>query len=197
MNNYINYKDYNDYELIYLIKEGNESALNFFFEKYEKYIIKVVGSYIHYDEGLKEDYIQEGRIILYECIYRYDEDSNVSFFSYFTIILKRKLLKLIQSEMKFKYILCEDILIDYFPKKKQRRLEGKYFFDDELKIKLFDQCIIGGIPLKDFADKNNIEYNKLYYIYQKMLEDLKRFFNIQIKIIIDTNYNLNYNNHRP
>lgn len=176
MNNYINYKDYNDYELIYLIKEGNESALNFFFEKYEKYIIKVVGSYIHYDEGLKEDYIQEGRIILYECIYRYDEDSNVSFFSYFTIILKRKLLKLIQSEMKFKYILCEDILIDYFPKKKQRRLEGKYYFDDELKIKLFDQCIIGGIPLKDFADKNNIEYNKLYYIYQKMLEDLKRFF---------------------
>ena len=104
MNNYINYKDYNDYELIYLIKEGNESALNFFFEKYEKYIIKVVESYIHYDEGLKEDYIQEGRIILYECIYRYDEDSNVSFFSYFTIILKRKLLKLIQSEMKFKYI---------------------------------------------------------------------------------------------
>ena len=67
-------------------------------------------------------------------------------------------------------------MIDYFPKKKQRRLEGKYFFDDELKIKLFDQCIIGGIPLKDFADKNNIEYNKLYYIYQKMLEDLKRFF---------------------
>ena len=176
MNNYINYKDYNDYELIYLIKEGNESALNFFFDKYEKYIKKIVYSIYQNEEFDMEDCIQEGRISLYECIYKYNDDSETSFFSFFTVVFKRKLIRLLQNNIKTSYILCEDSVIDYLPRKREIKLEGKSFFSDKLKIDIFNSCIIGNISLRNYAKQNNMTYHKVYYIYNKMIEELKDLF---------------------
>jgi len=176
LNNYINFKDYNDYELIYLIKDGNEIALNCFFEKYEKFITKIVRSYIYYKDERFDDFVQEGRILLYECIYRYDDSSDTSFFTYFSIILKRKIIKQLQLELKENYILCEDSVIDYSNKRMPKKIEGKIFFTDELKIEIFDNCIIGNITLTSFAKMKNISYHQIYYVYQKMIEELKTIF---------------------
>lgn len=176
MNNYINFKDYNDYELIYLIKEGNELALNCFFEKYEKFIIKIVRSYVYFKDERFDDFVQEGRILLYESIYKYDDFSNISFFSYFSIVLKRKIVKQLQLDNKNQYILCEDFVIDHSPRRTIKRIEGKAFFNDELEIEIFDNCIIGKIPLTDFAKMKNIGYNHIYYVYQKMIKELKKLF---------------------
>ncbi len=177
MNNYRNYKGYNDYELIYLIKEGNESALNFFFAKYEKYIQKIVRTFYHQNDEYKmDDCMQEGRIALYECIYKYNEDSQTSFFSFFTVVLKRKFIKLLQYDTKTHYILCEDAVIDYLPRRKEMKLDGKLFFNEKLKIDIFNSCIIGDKSLNDFAKENKMSYHKLYYIYKKMIEELKETF---------------------
>lgn len=176
MNNYINFKDYNDYELIYLIKEGNEAALNFFFEKYDKYIKKVVYSIVYSDICKREDYIQEGRMILYESIFKYDDQLGISFFAYFSFVLKRKYIKLLRYDIRTKYVLCEDVIIDTLPRKTNNKIKGKTFFSDKLKIEIFDNCIINNVSLKDFARIKKISYHKIYYIYQKMIEELKEYF---------------------
>ena len=51
-------KLYNDYEILYLIKEGNEVALSFIFKKYEPYIWKIASAYHRYNDK-REDLVPE------------------------------------------------------------------------------------------------------------------------------------------
>lgn len=79
----------NDYELIYLIKEGNERAEKILYDKYSRYIYSMMNDLnvykIHYD-----DFYQEGLMAVMMAIKTYDMESKCSFLSYFYIILKRR-----------------------------------------------------------------------------------------------------------
>ncbi|MCR5112691.1 MAG: hypothetical protein K6A63_02005, partial [Acholeplasmatales bacterium] len=87
------YIPHNDYELLYLYKEGNERALDILFYKYEHLIETVVNDYMPYGDS-RPDMVQEGRIILFNCIKSFNEYIGVTFYSYFVIALRRKLYKL-------------------------------------------------------------------------------------------------------
>ena len=59
------YKDYNDYELINYIAEGNEDANNILIEKYKPLITKMATKVLPYcrSNGLElSDLVQEGMI---------------------------------------------------------------------------------------------------------------------------------------
>ena len=73
--------EYNDYELVYLVREQNEEALHIIIEKYSPLIGKIASSYygIGYDY---QDFFQEGRMAFIKAIYSFDENSNYSFYSY-------------------------------------------------------------------------------------------------------------------
>ena len=69
----LDFKNYNDYELIYYIKDGNEAALDFMIKKYEPLIKKLTTSFIRFSDK-RDDLIQEGYLILMECIDKYNDN---------------------------------------------------------------------------------------------------------------------------
>ena len=61
--------EYNDYELVYLVREQNEAALDILIQKYSPLIGKIASSY--YGVGFDyEDFFQEGRMAFIKSIYR-------------------------------------------------------------------------------------------------------------------------------
>ena len=73
--------EYNDYELVYLVREQNEAALDILIQKYSPLIGKIASSY--YGVGFDyEDFFQEGRMAFIKSIYTFDETSIASFYSY-------------------------------------------------------------------------------------------------------------------
>lgn len=73
--------EYNDYELVYLVREQNEEALDILIQKYSPLIWKIASSY--YGVGFDyEDFFQEGRMAFIKSIYTFDETSVASFYSY-------------------------------------------------------------------------------------------------------------------
>ena len=69
------FDNYNDYELLYLIREGSEFALNYLFKKYDVLIYKIATSF--YPKGDKfEDLLQEGRMVLYNSINKLYKKNN-------------------------------------------------------------------------------------------------------------------------
>ena len=81
----MNFKDYNDFYLIYLIKEMHcEVSLKLMFEKYGIFIKKKIHSFkirnIDYD-----DFYQEGLICLNKAIYSYNDKYKKTFYKYFDI----------------------------------------------------------------------------------------------------------------
>lgn len=173
------YQNYNDYELLYLIKEGSERALEILFEKYEVYISKIARGFIPYGDKC-EDLIQEGRIVLFSCIKRYRDDFDVSFFSFVSISIKRCFYKLIKTDYYTMPVLSEDAAnINLNVMHNEHNIyTGRRFFNDEILIKLFDECIIGNTSLSYFGKKYGLSYNQVYYKYNLAISELKKFFPI-------------------
>ncbi len=97
----------NDFELLYLIKDGNEQALDLMFNKYSIFIKKIISEITIYDYDV-EDLHQEGLILLNTAIYKYSEMYNKTFFKYFEVILKRRLIYLVNRRNKEKYIIFQN-----------------------------------------------------------------------------------------
>ena len=104
----MNYCDNNDYELIYLIKEDNETAWNLMIKKYEGLIKKIASQYYNLSKGLKieyEDLVQEGRIGLCAAIKGFKVDKNVLFYSFAFLCIKREILSYITQQTSQKHSL--------------------------------------------------------------------------------------------
>jgi len=75
------FRNYNDFEIINLIKEGYEEAFELLVEKYRFLIAKKIKSFNLADEY--EDCFQEALMILYRSAIKFDDGYNKTFTRYF------------------------------------------------------------------------------------------------------------------
>lgn len=169
------YYNYNDYELIYLIKEGVEEALKEMFRKYSHFLYKF---YYQQENRFtsKGDFIQEGFMVLQKAIETYDMDKEISFYTYFNICLKRKIpkmhsLKVVLEESHYSIERIRDN--QYFSNIMYIILKEVTSEDDEL-IHLFKWCVVRGMPIKTYCKFFDYEYEKTYYKYKKLIENLRK-----------------------
>lgn len=112
----MDYKNFNDYELLNYIAEGNEDANNIIIKKYEPLINKIATKMLPYckNNGLeKNDLIQEGMIGLNHAIDRYQEQENILFYTYAKTCIERKILSVVIGSNRNKNkILNESISYD-------------------------------------------------------------------------------------
>lgn len=110
------YKEFNDYELLDYIAEGNEDANNIIIKKYEPLINKMTIKMLPYckNNGLeKSDLVQEGMIGLNHAIERYHEQKNVLFYTYAKKCIERKIISVVIASNRNKNkILNESISYD-------------------------------------------------------------------------------------
>ncbi len=168
--------NYNDYELIYLIREGEYSAFRVLFKKYECLIeIKVHSRYPYGDKAY--DLIQEGRMVLNTCIKNYSFDVGVNFYAYFNAALSRKLFK----------ELCLDYYKPSFPFKEsiddRNKLPNavyiplykKHYKNDRIAMILLTDYFCGSMSLLNISEKYNIHYIKLVRKRDGILAYLKKY----------------------
>lgn len=89
------YKDLNDYEVMYLVEEGNDDARDIILEKYKPIIKGMASKYFKSFKryGIEyEDLVQEGYLGLYNAIRGYHSAKNTLFYTYATISIRSKML---------------------------------------------------------------------------------------------------------
>lgn len=96
----MNYQDFNDYELIYLVEEKNEEASWILYNKYLPIIKKIAyNSYI----GLKkygvsyEDIYQEAVLAFFTAVQLFDPKEDTLFYTFMNITIKSKLANFYRS----------------------------------------------------------------------------------------------------
>ena len=101
----MDYEINNDYELIYLIQEEDEQALNIMLKKYEPLIKKIVNHYYRIFKDFNidfQDLVQEGRIGLYRAIKSYKEDKNILFYTFAFMCIKGQILAIYKKSLRDK-----------------------------------------------------------------------------------------------
>ena len=108
-----NYKDLNDYEVMYMIGEKSDDATNLLFEKYKPVIEKYAKEYYNYGKNLGleyQDFVQEGYLGLYKATQNYTDNRNSIFYTYVMICIKSSMSNLIRTNSSKKnYILNNSI----------------------------------------------------------------------------------------
>ena len=117
----MDYKDYNDYELLNYIKEGNEDANSILIKKYEPLINKIAIKMLPYCEnnGLDlNDLVQEGMIGLNHALDRYKERENILFYTYAKKCIERKIISTLVSANRSKNKILNNYTI-FLERKKE------------------------------------------------------------------------------
>ncbi|MBS7021389.1 MAG: sigma-70 family RNA polymerase sigma factor [Firmicutes bacterium] len=112
----MNYRDYNDNELLYYVSENNEDAEALLYKKYEPIIVNFSNKVFPYvkTSGLEiNDLIQEGMLGLNQAMKYYDEEKESSFYTFAKTCIERKILSMVVSAKRLKHkILNESLSIE-------------------------------------------------------------------------------------
>lgn len=142
----MNYKNYNDYELISMVRENDEFSYYSLFEKY-KPIVKNISKefYDRYsDYGYDyDDFIREGYVGFQNALNKYDSSKGALFYTFVELCIRRRLLSFTKSIT--------------LPK---RNISNKYFVSlDDLDVR--DNSVSLNDEL-DYEDTMNIIKDVLY-----------------------------------
>ena len=109
----MNYKDYNDYEILSYVAEANGEAINVMFDKYKPLIQATANRMYCYckNTGLEyNDLIQEGMLGLNLAIHTFESNKDTSFYTYAKMCIERKIISIIVSSRRLKHkVLNESI----------------------------------------------------------------------------------------
>lgn len=136
------YNNYDDNELVFLVKENNEEAKDILYEKYSYIIDIIIKKYLNMAHTLGVEYNdlhQEALIGLVDAINCFDDSKNASLKTFISLCVERKLVGAI---------------------KRAGRIKNKIIYDSwslEHQYSQYDQ------PLKDIISDNN-ENNPLVNI---------------------------------
>jgi len=110
------YQDLNDYELISYAYENDEEATNILLKKYEPLVASIVirmmksCSYIGLE---KNDLMQEGLIGLNHALEYFNEQKDISFYTYAKTCIERRVISAIISAKRLKHkLLNESVSLD-------------------------------------------------------------------------------------
>lgn len=102
----MDYRDYNDYELLSYVAEANEDALSVMFEKYQPLIQITANRMYGYckNTGLEyNDLVQEGMLGLNVAILSYKNNKDTSFYTYAKTCIERRMITLVVGSTRQKH----------------------------------------------------------------------------------------------
>ena len=108
----MNYREFNDNELLNYIAEANEEANEIIYEKYKPLISKIAKKF--YDAncnncGLElNDLIQEGMLGLNSAINHYNENKDIMFYTFAKTCIERRIISAIISSKRLKHKILND-----------------------------------------------------------------------------------------
>lgn len=149
----MDYKQYNDYELIYMVNENDENSRNLLVNKYKPLINSIAGSYYRNYKCIGyqyEDFYLETMFAFYNALYSYDPSKDALFYTYVILCMRRSLssyVRGIQSDKKRAFLdnYVELDEISYCIEDPKTNLENIY---NGLEMESLIKNLMYDIPLK-------------------------------------------------
>lgn len=159
----MDYKDYNDYELLSYVAEANEEAMDVLFEKYHPLIQMTANRMFNYckNTGLEfNDLMQEGMLGLNLAINSYNNNKEASFYTFVRTCVEHKMISLIIGARRLKHrVLNESISFELSDE-----------FDDKY---ILEKCLEDNSYNPESVLVNSENEEELIKKIQKLLTDLE------------------------
>ncbi len=130
----MDYKNFNDYEVVYMIRENDEDSRNLMFRKYFPVVRRYAFKFLDFakNHGMElDDLIQEGMIALNHAIDYYSENSGVLFYTYATLCIQRHLITFCRNIGSNRHLILNQSVSDEFISYRMENAYTEHFFSFE------------------------------------------------------------------
>lgn len=107
----MDYKNVNDYELLYLIEDQDEGYQSMLFDKYDPVIKRIAQQYFHKYQNYLDDYddvYQEGAIGFHYAMNHFDSSKNVTFYTYVLLCVESKIKDYVRTLGRNKHLILKN-----------------------------------------------------------------------------------------
>ena len=168
----MNYKDYNDEELLMYIRESSEDAHEILFKKYKPLVSSIVKKFYPYvsSSGLeKSDLMQEGYLGLNAAIERYSDEKENVFYTFARKCIERRVISAVVTANRQKHkILNESLSLEYNDLEKEIYSIEDFLYDKE-------EDPLEKIVLLENKEELLSSLNKILTENEKKVLELKNF----------------------
>ena len=182
------HRNFNDYELIYSVRDKDEFAFDLIIDKYMPIILSETKKYYPFVKKCGEEFddlVQIGRIALNDSIIKFDDNMNVSFYTFATTNIRYKMLSFCAKICgKKNFILNNSLSLDsvYFNK----IVNDSYSNFDFIEIKneldmdssLVFELYYNGYSYNEISILLDYNISKIYNIAFKYRKILHKYINI-------------------
>ena len=189
------YKEFNDYELLYMVRESDDNSKDILYKKYEPLLKSIAHEfyeqykYYGYDY---EDFLQEAIISFERAIINFDEAKEILFYTFVSVCVKRSLITFARTisnnKKNISNIYCNEIDANTFVDEKSNIDNIVLNNEIESKIKniLFDLSIefgavlelrMNGFNYREISILLDIPTSTIEYRLRKIRKKLKRYYN--------------------
>lgn len=137
----MDYKQINDYEVMYMVRENDEEARGILLKKYVPIVSRIASKYLPLVKAFGidfDDLLQEGMIALNKAINSYDDNSGVLFYTYVLLCVERHIITYCRrSNNKKNYFLNYSIISDDYYLLKDDKSSVDEFVNEKLAEEIF------------------------------------------------------------
>ncbi len=173
------FRNYNDFEIIDLIKQGNEEAFKLMVDKYKFFVAKMIKKFNLQNEY--DDMFQEALMVMHKSIKRFDQSFNKTFMRYFELNLTNRFITIKNKHNKYGKFLSEKLPLLY--KETINESKGYYITDKEiytalntlsdLEKQVFQIKIIEKRTIQETAKYLNFPEKKIYNAIDRIKKKIK------------------------
>ncbi len=180
------YKNYNDYELLYLLDWHSDEALSILLEKYDN-LIKAKLVKFRINKNNYYDYFQELRMSVLQAIKTYDDRYGKSFCRFLELVLERRLIRLLYNDSRS--VSKVEFLEETIAAKGSGEVLDEMIYEarikeikemklDNIKTEILNQVLIKGISAKEYAKMHNLPIKEVYNHIYLLRSKFKDRFNL-------------------
>ena len=198
----MDYKDLNDYELIYQVRENNEEAYGLLIKKYSNLVRIIAKKYLKNNKNLGleyDDLYQEGMLGVIKALNDFNSKDAI-FYTYALICATREIDRVIKTQKRKKQMILNDSLSiqkclkndsDYSMEKflassfnmekeyetfdsYEKLMGAKYELKDTVDSSIFE-LRINGFSTREIANLLDLTYKAVDYRMRKIRKKIKNF----------------------
>ena len=166
--------NYNDNELLYLIREKHDDALDIMFLKYSP-LIKTRISKFRIQKDY-EDFYQEGLIALNIAISRYIDLYDKTFNKYFDLILQRKFIQILKKETNNFYNVVYFDELNFIHEEKEKYTSNKTYqigMLSDFEKHIFKFYSEYNLKAGEIANKLKIDVRRVYNALNRIKKKIR------------------------